>query len=82
MLYRFTERDGRKGPPAENKARCNRTNTPHSKAVMLYRPRVCAIGCSAGWPSCAVVNRPTARRHPRLQIRCVAAFMNGQSVIS
>jgi hypothetical protein len=25
--YRFTERDGRKGPPAENKARCNRTNT-------------------------------------------------------
>jgi hypothetical protein len=30
---RFTERDGRKGPPAENKARCNRTNTPHSKAT-------------------------------------------------
>jgi hypothetical protein len=29
----FTERDRRKGPPAENKARCNRTNTPHSKAT-------------------------------------------------
>jgi hypothetical protein len=28
-----TERDGRKGPPAGNKARCNRTNTPHSKAM-------------------------------------------------
>jgi hypothetical protein len=30
--YIVTERDGRKGPPAGNKARCNRTNTPHSKA--------------------------------------------------
>jgi hypothetical protein len=30
---RFTERDGGKGPPAGNKARCNRTNTPHSKAM-------------------------------------------------
>jgi hypothetical protein len=30
---RFTERDGRKGPPAGNKARCNRTNTPHSKSM-------------------------------------------------
>jgi hypothetical protein len=29
----FTERDGRKGPPAGNKAECNRTNTPHSKAT-------------------------------------------------
>jgi hypothetical protein len=29
----FTERDGRKGPPAGNKAKCNRTNTPHSKAT-------------------------------------------------
>jgi hypothetical protein len=32
-IYIFTERDGRKGPPAENKARCDRTNTPHSKAT-------------------------------------------------
>jgi hypothetical protein len=24
--YRVTERDGRKGPPAENKARCNMVN--------------------------------------------------------
>jgi hypothetical protein len=32
-IYRFTERDGRKGPPAENKVRCNRTNTPHSMAT-------------------------------------------------
>jgi hypothetical protein len=31
--YRFIERDGRKGPPAGNKAKCNRTNTPHSKAT-------------------------------------------------
>jgi hypothetical protein len=29
----FTERDGRKGPPAGNKAKCNCTNTPHSKAT-------------------------------------------------
>jgi hypothetical protein len=29
----FTERDGRKGPPAGNKAECNCTNTPHSKAT-------------------------------------------------
>jgi hypothetical protein len=29
----ITERDGRKGPPAEKKARCNRMNTPHSKAT-------------------------------------------------
>jgi hypothetical protein len=29
----FTERDGSKGPPAGNRARCNRTNTPHSKAM-------------------------------------------------
>jgi hypothetical protein len=29
-----TERDGRKGPPAGNKAKCNRTNTPHSKATL------------------------------------------------
>jgi hypothetical protein len=29
----FAERDGRKGSPAGNKARCNRTNTPHSKAM-------------------------------------------------
>jgi hypothetical protein len=28
-----TERDGRKGPPAGDKARCNRTNSPHSKAT-------------------------------------------------
>jgi hypothetical protein len=35
FIYRFTERDGRKGPPAENIARCNRTNTPHSKGVCL-----------------------------------------------
>jgi hypothetical protein len=33
VIYRFTERDGRKGPPAGNKARFNRTNTPHSKAM-------------------------------------------------
>jgi hypothetical protein len=33
MLCIFTERDGRKGPPAGNKAECNRTNTPHSKAT-------------------------------------------------
>jgi hypothetical protein len=26
-------RDGRKGPPAGSNARCNRTNTPHSKAT-------------------------------------------------
>jgi hypothetical protein len=32
-IWRFALRDGRKGPPAENKARCNRTNTPHSKAM-------------------------------------------------
>jgi hypothetical protein len=32
-VYFCTERDGRKGPPAGNKARCNRTNTPHSKAM-------------------------------------------------
>jgi ankyrin repeat protein len=32
-LYRFTERDGRKGPPAGNKAKCNCTNTPHSKTT-------------------------------------------------
>jgi hypothetical protein len=31
--YRCTERDGGKGPPAENKAGCNRTDTPHSKAT-------------------------------------------------
>jgi hypothetical protein len=31
--YRFTERDGRKGPPAGNKAKCNCTNTPHGKAT-------------------------------------------------
>jgi hypothetical protein len=29
----LTERDGRKGPPAGNKARCDHTNTPHSKAM-------------------------------------------------
>jgi hypothetical protein len=28
--YTFTERDGRKGPPAGNKAKCNCTNTQHS----------------------------------------------------
>jgi hypothetical protein len=33
ILDIFTERDGRKGPPAGNKARCDRTNTPHSKAT-------------------------------------------------
>jgi hypothetical protein len=33
LSYRFTYRDGRKGPPVGNKARCNRTNTPHSKAL-------------------------------------------------
>jgi hypothetical protein len=33
LYYRFTERDGRKGPPAGNKARCNRTNTTHSKVT-------------------------------------------------
>jgi hypothetical protein len=32
-VYRCTQRDGRKGPPAGNKARCNRTNTPRSKAT-------------------------------------------------
>jgi hypothetical protein len=32
-LYAFTKKDGRKGPPAGNKARCNRSNTPHSKAM-------------------------------------------------
>jgi hypothetical protein len=31
--YKITERDGRKGPPAGNKAKCSRTNTPHSKAT-------------------------------------------------
>jgi hypothetical protein len=31
--YRFTERDGRKGPPAGNKAKCNCTNTQRSKAT-------------------------------------------------
>jgi hypothetical protein len=31
--YRFTEGDGRKGPPAGNKAGCNRTNTPHSMSM-------------------------------------------------
>jgi hypothetical protein len=30
---KFAEKDGRKGPPAGNKARRNRTNTPHSKAM-------------------------------------------------
>jgi hypothetical protein len=34
-LYIFTERDGRKGPPAGKKARCNRTNTPHSKSGFI-----------------------------------------------
>jgi hypothetical protein len=34
--YIFTERDGRKGPPAGNKARCNRTNTPHSKSEINH----------------------------------------------
>jgi hypothetical protein len=29
----FTERDGRQGPPAGNKAKCNCTNTPLSKAT-------------------------------------------------
>jgi hypothetical protein len=29
----FTERDGRKGPPAGNKAKCNCTNTQHSRAT-------------------------------------------------
>jgi hypothetical protein len=33
LKYIFTERDGRKGPPAGNKARCIRTNTRHSKAM-------------------------------------------------
>jgi hypothetical protein len=32
-LYMSTERDGTKGPPAGNKAKCNCTNTPHSKAA-------------------------------------------------
>jgi hypothetical protein len=32
LLDKFTERDGRKGPPARNNARCNSTNTPNSKA--------------------------------------------------
>jgi hypothetical protein len=32
-IYRSTSRYGRKDPPAGNKARCNRTNTPHSKAT-------------------------------------------------
>jgi hypothetical protein len=31
--YIFTERNGRKGPPAGNKAKRNGTNTPHSKAT-------------------------------------------------
>jgi hypothetical protein len=30
--YRFSQRDGRKDPPAGNQARCNRTNTPQSEA--------------------------------------------------
>jgi hypothetical protein len=38
--------------------------------------------CAAALPSCVVVNRPAARRHPLLKILCVAAFMNGQSAIS
>jgi hypothetical protein len=33
MMLPWNERDGRLGPPAGNKARCNRTNTPHSKAM-------------------------------------------------
>jgi hypothetical protein len=31
--FTFTERDGRKGPPAGNKAKCHCTNTPHSRAT-------------------------------------------------
>jgi hypothetical protein len=31
--YRVSYRDGRKGPPAGNKARCNCTNKPQSKAT-------------------------------------------------
>jgi hypothetical protein len=31
--YMLTKRDGRKGPPAGNKAKCNCTNTPHSRAT-------------------------------------------------
>jgi hypothetical protein len=34
-VHIVTERDGRKGPPAGNKAKCNRTNTPQSKAPQL-----------------------------------------------
>jgi hypothetical protein len=35
-VYRFTQRDGRKGPPAGNKARCNRTNTPRVACLPCY----------------------------------------------
>jgi hypothetical protein len=33
IFYRCAQKDGRNGPPAGNKARCKRTNTPQSTAI-------------------------------------------------
>jgi hypothetical protein len=42
-LYKFTQRDGRKGPPAGNKAKCKCTNTPHSRAIISAI--ICTVTC-------------------------------------
>jgi hypothetical protein len=57
----FTERDGKKGPPAGNKAKCNCTNTPHSRATRRkakpnQKPQTHTRGKRQAW--CAVYEWP------------------------
>jgi hypothetical protein len=74
-LYQFSERDGTKGPPAGNKARCNCTNTPQSKATRHkakpnQTPRTHRRGARHAWTISA-----NGRARPGIGVRPAARFV-------
>jgi hypothetical protein len=68
--YRFTERDGRKGPPAGNKAKCNCTNTPQARPLHI----IDSIG-TIPWKRKLPLNRAQVSNHAAIVRRSGPTFL-------